>query len=699
MSTEMPDQIPLDMPPGDPDALADLVRAIAGAGVCVAAVDDRLLGAADAAPGWLGDDAAAAAAQVVAVTALVREVSAAVLPASGRLRTHEERLRETRRQVAALGAEQSEQFAEAWRRLGQVEDLRLQVMSGGADVRAIVADVEAGEGRRRRRHTALLEELEDDAAATARVLDDAWAAVGGRRAPGDANRVVAYLAAQLPGWGDLELARRGRALADGFGQFINPEDREDLARDALAFAGSVSFAGALLAGLGPVGTRDALEHLGGGDYGPQSALARVVALALGAAARNDGTGPVAEVLAAEYTSADDPAGLDDLGVLGMGTVLAASLALGPRGLDPQTVAAWGRQIALRERVLGAASVDRINPLSDVAAPVDALVAVVAILGEGTDPAAGAAFLNRPWVWGVLLARTWEDCGTSLQALVASAGAVEGPAGEAVVRGGLEALGAPGGREGGRLAGRPGCGERGVDRAGRRTAVHVSLAGEVLMSGVDGSLPAADAALLRGLGYVTLDRSASAVVEEALQGWVTAQPVDISGGSSLPQLPAVVVPNAYLAVQNYGQELAYTLHGLEEQREAQDRAFLWTMTVDLAVSLAPGSAGVVLGLLADYAAMGLGYDGTWDNGGFHGLTFEPTAEIAALTPDEGLAVLGIAEQARDSFERTAGVLGHPAPPTSPQSHWYDPILDAVAPGPADRIEQMEERRGGRVRLPR
>ena len=308
--------------------------------------------------------------------------------------------------------------------------------------------------------------------------------------------------------------------------------------------------------------RDLLEALGSGDLGSTSSLARLVAGALGAASRSGGTGQVAQVLAAEYASADDPDDRDDLVVLGMGTVLAASLALGSRGLDRQTVAAWGRQIALRERVLGAASIDRVNPLGDEAAPVDALVAVLAILGDGTDPAAAAAFLSGPSVWGVLLARSWEDCGTSLQGLVASAGTVEGPVGEDVVRGGLEALGAR--LEDGDADDWP------VDRAAANAvtpaladglAAHASLAGQALMSGGDGDLPAADGALLRGLGYVTLDRTAAEVVERALAQWVTVQPVPAWVSGPPPLLPAVVVPNAYLAVQDYGQRLAHVLSEL------------------------------------------------------------------------------------------------------------------------------------------
>ena len=245
----MPTEIALPMPPGDADALADVIRDVASAAFRLAEVDERLVGAAASAPGWLGDDAAAAATQIGTVAALVGAVSEGLVSAIARLDTHADRLLETRRQVAALENEQEEQFAEAWSRWGRVDDLHLQVMTGGAEVRAIVAEVEAGEASRRRRHTALLEELEDDAAATARVLAESCAVVGGRGAPGDANRVVAYLAAQLPGWGDLELARRGRALAASLDRGL--AGREVGGRGGgRSFAGRAAFASAFLAALG-----------------------------------------------------------------------------------------------------------------------------------------------------------------------------------------------------------------------------------------------------------------------------------------------------------------------------------------------------------------------------------------------------------------------------------------------------------------
>jgi hypothetical protein len=148
VTTELPDRIALAMPPGDADELDALVSEVAGAAVCLAAVDDRLIGGAARAPGWLGDDAAAAAAQVGEVAVLVRAVSEAVLPAIGRLSSHGERLREVRQQVRALRAEQDEQFAEAWRRWSEMPDLRAQLAIDGPAVRAVVDDLEAGEASR-----------------------------------------------------------------------------------------------------------------------------------------------------------------------------------------------------------------------------------------------------------------------------------------------------------------------------------------------------------------------------------------------------------------------------------------------------------------------------------------------------------------------------------------------------------------------
>jgi hypothetical protein len=122
MSVEMPDPVSLEMPPGDPEAVEELVRSVAGAAFWLAVLRDELSGPAASAPGWLGEDAVAAEAQVVRVARLTRDAADAVLGATGRLSTHGDLLRDTRREVSALRAEQDEDFRAAWQRLGQIEN-------------------------------------------------------------------------------------------------------------------------------------------------------------------------------------------------------------------------------------------------------------------------------------------------------------------------------------------------------------------------------------------------------------------------------------------------------------------------------------------------------------------------------------------------------------------------------------------------
>ncbi len=283
MSDAMPDPMPLDMPTGDPAAVDDVARDVDGAAYRLAALADELSGPAGSAPGWLGADATAAVDQLVRVTDIARAAAGALGSATGRLRTHGDLLRDTRREVAALREEQAEDHRLAWQRLSGIDDPRLAVMTGSSAWIGVVDDFRAAEARRRRRHTVLLEELAVDAAATARALADACRPVGGTGRPGDDGRVLAHLAAELPGWGDPELARRGRALADALMGRLMPEERAQLAQDARPMAGHPAFATAFLREAGAEEFGLLLDVLGNEPDGPHHPLAAVLAAALGAA--------------------------------------------------------------------------------------------------------------------------------------------------------------------------------------------------------------------------------------------------------------------------------------------------------------------------------------------------------------------------------------------------------------------------------
>jgi hypothetical protein len=104
------------------------------------------------------------------------------------------------------------------------------------------------------------------------------------------------------------------------------------------------------------------------------------------------------------------------------------------------------------------------------------------------------------------------------------------------------------------------------------ALHISVVGEALDPGVDRTPRFVDESMLRGLGYLTTNREAADVVERALQRWVAAQPAPFSGEAGAERLfPAIVVPNAYLAVHEYGQELAHAWGELEQESKANERA--------------------------------------------------------------------------------------------------------------------------------
>jgi hypothetical protein len=695
MTMQLPNPIPLEMPSGDAEAMADLARDIATAGRCLAAMDARISDPAASPSGWLGDDASAAAAQVIRIASLIRAANDAVAPAAERLAAHAERLLETRNHVRALKHQQEEEFADAWRRWGSLPDLQLQVMIEAPQARAIVDELEARERSRRRRHTALLEEVEDDAAGTARVLVDACAAVGGRGRPDDARFVVAYLAAQLPGWGDREQGRRARALASGLTDGT-PETKTRAASDAVAFAGNSAFATALLAALGVEGVRYVLRDLGNGDtYAPGSPVARVLAAAFGAADVGAATGSaVQRVLDAEYVHAEDEFATAGTIATGLAVVLAAGRSTPSGGVATRTVASWGRQFLLwenrqRERI-GTRSVNWAPEAGDPTG------LAISILAQRAEPAVSAAFLDDPRVWQAALRRVYDDSAAALGKVVAQAGLEPGERGDRALRMGLATAGAG-------LAGDDPSAWT-VNRHtfagvasdfGDALSAHIDVAVGVLKVGVDGKVHGDGADVLAGLGYVTLDRDAAAAVQEALTAWAQVRPEAVAGSAPQGALPPADVLGAYAAVQEFAQRTDHAMDALEDRVEAQSTQALEKGTFGL-LTLVPGPVGVGLGLLEGCASIALHKDGTWIDRPDRGLVVA-RADAAALART-ALAPRGVSEvrrvvrQARAAFDRTAASMPIREAPMSPKA---DPVSSLLDVGTDMAGERSSHEHGGHV----
>lgn len=699
MTVQMPEKIPLEMPPGDPDAVADLVRGIRFAGRCLASVDVRISGPAADAPGWLGDDASAAAAQVIRLDGLVRAAFDAVTLAAGRLAAHAELLLESRSRITALRHEQDGQFSEASRRWGNLPDLQLQIMTGGWEARAIVHELEAGEVSRRRRHTAVLEELEDDAAATARLLVDSCAAVGGRGRRGEANVVLAYLAAELPGWGDRELGRRARALASGLTDGT-PDTKSRAASDAAAFAGSSAFATALLAALGVDGVTYVLRDLGGGRTdASDSPVARVLAAAFGAADLGEATGgSVRSVLDAEYVRAEDRLEAVREVATGLAMVLSAGRSAPSGGVATGTVARWSRQFLRWENenrdTIGTRSPNRGAEVGDPTG------LTISILAERADPGVSAALLDDATVWEAALRRVYDDGGAALGELVAQAGQESGERGDRVLRMGLATAGAG-------LAGDDPMAWT-VNRQtlagaaagfGDALGAHVDVSLHALTVGVDGHLQRSQPDVLAGLGHVTLDRGAAAAIEQALSAWARVRPEALAGTAP----PAAAVLGAYVAVQEFAQRTDHAMDALEDQAEARAKQSLEKYTWGLLPVAAQGPPGVVLGGLENGKSMWLHLDGTWHDRPDRGLVLgrEEAAALArtALEPQGVDQERAVIREARAAFDRTAASMPVREAPTSPETDWRTAVLDAGSDVPGERTGRDHGGHMPRIRTPR
>ncbi|MGY2128722.1 hypothetical protein [Blastococcus sp. SYSU DS0617] len=666
MTALVPDPVPLDPPPGDPRALADLAARLEAAGDLLAVLGAQVPGDLAAASSWAGRDADAAAAQVRCVGELARDAGEALLRAAGRLTRHQWLLEDARDALAVLQRAQEDDFAAVALRIGGVVD----PAAGGTDP---LEELERAEAVRRAAAGTIRAEVADDATATAAVLTACSAVAGGIGRPGDRERVEDHLGALLPGWHEALLVQRGRDFAVGIRAAGNGSDvgtaaaLEAAARELLPWAGDGAVAAAVLTELGPRGFRDVLRQLGTGSLSADSTLARTMAAVLGAPVPPGAAGAVAQVRDTRHVGRDDVRNLDsDHVALGMGVVLAAGRGDHRAGPPPATVRTWGRQIIARERALGAERiVDRLGPGPAPAPPGDPLEEVLVRLAEADDPAPAAALLGGEPTWTHLLHRSWDDDGAAFGALVDRAAGQPGDDGADVVRSGLRALAT-------------GLGDDG-DPAGwavdRTTAAGVApaLAGavaarpEVVVEPLARAAAGAgqqDQLLLRGLGYLSAEPGAAAVLDDAVPG----APAPAGAAAAGPVRP-VEIGAGYLAVREYGQRLVHALDEFAAQDEAGRRLRI-TEVVTGTLELGPvwarsiGDVVSVLSVVTDA-------DGTWD-----------------AAPDDGEHVAVPAGMPRAAaYRRVAAVLGAPTAPESPPIDWVGLAAD-LAPG-GDRVRDAVE----------
>ncbi|NYJ04842.1 hypothetical protein [Petropleomorpha daqingensis] len=670
----LPAPVPLDPPPGDPSALADLVSVVTGAAFGMGVLDAHLAGPATSAPGWLGADATAAAEQVVTVSDLVRRLHETLTAAEQRLRLHAQVLDDARTRIAALRRDQAEDFAVAWTRVGQ---------SDPALAQPVIRELEEAETDRRRAHAAAVADVLDDATATAQVLDGATTGLGGTGAPGQEAAVLANVAVLLPGWGDGELIARAWAAARALDGPVTADDIDAIAREGLPFAGAATYAGALLADLDEDGVRWLLVHLGQATE-PSGIVAQWLATAFGAASSlGAANGPLRDVLDARYIDPASTDGTADEVVFGL-TALLAAVPATAGGVRNETAAAWGVQMLGRERQQGVTATDRLRRWGR-----DPVTVVVDRLAAAGDRDAAAVLLGGREAWDALLARSWDDDGAAFATLVRDAAAA-GPAGEAAVRSGLQALGT-------------GLSPTDVDVAwtvdrttaaelspalGDAVAAHPGVVTDALAAaGAGQQLSPTEDAALRGLGYLTLDVATAAIVQSAIDQVTGAEPLDLAGTDPTTPARAVAIRSAFVATREYAQRLDHAIDGYLAMSDAVDRQFSYDVSLRFPVfafskiaGLFPGTSGpasLVEALVQGGASL-VNADGSWALAPDNGLVFDredAAAAVAPLAPGADPATEELlARQARAAFDRTAQLLGHPEPPAPPDESVPDDPVD-------------------------
>jgi hypothetical protein len=370
----------------------------------------------------------------------------------------------------------------------------------------------------------------------------------------------------------------------------------------------------------------------------------------------------------------------------------------------------------RERVqgqgfTGSRAVDRAAPVGEAHDPSDPMEVVLERLSRDDDASFAATFLAERSAWDVLLSRPWDDDAAGLGVLVHHAGTADGPVGGDAARSGLEALGAElddGDPDGWTVDRRTAAAV--AEALGGAVAGHIAPVAGALERAADGEIGPRDGDVLRGLGYLAVDEGATRAVQAGLHDWARGLPSAPGAGG-----PAQValVEGAFVAAREYGQRLAYALHGFEQQAAAELKERRWeAVTTILTLPVAPARRlGRILGsdpfdAALDYAAMFVDCDGAWDNGVDDGRRFGRGDAVRAVLrslPHDGKETEMLATRAVVSYDGTTEALGRPLPPTPPVRDYVGPLLgglpglpggvlgstfpDAeVVPGVADELNQ-------------
>ncbi|MCZ2822510.1 hypothetical protein O2V63_19405 [Modestobacter sp. VKM Ac-2977] len=671
MSTLLPTPAELPDPPGSPTVLGEVLDQLASAGFS-AGTTVHLLDAAVVDTGWRGADAAAVTTEVTTATAVAGELHSALTTAAARLTEHRELWLTVLARVAALRADQRDQFARAGSRLAVLIGPAWDggVPAPGRDEAAdLSAAVAVDDADRAVEHRALLEELAADATAVAAVLAAVAASLGGAARPADAARVTGWLAGRMPGWGDGAFAALGKEAAE---DLLLPGTAEQLDAAAAGWSGhaaSPAFAAAVVGRLGADGLRWLLTVLGerGGSV---DALAGLLAVTLSSvAAGSSATSRGGRALDELRLDPADPDGAVDVVAVGMGVVLRT--LVGPVGGGASRLAAsWASQLLAREAAQGVGAAVRVGPTTP-----DPVAAALTVLRSGADPRSAGRLLGEPAAWTTLLSRPWPAGTADLAAVVSLAAA--GPGAAAAVEAALRALGQG-------LA--PDAPDRVlVDQAtlaGIGTAVSGLVAGQpgvlvplldaaVRDGGADGDLDASTDTELRGLAHLFADEARSEPVVGAVHAALRA------GEAGGPASSAAAIVGATVAVQEHGQRLRHALAHSQAQGEAVDRQMLWTIGVTLPSAPLRGPRGELVGDVLDAAAGLAGADGVVrmgpDTGRVRTVEDAERAAVELLTADAfTLGSLGSA--ARAGFDQVAAVLGRPGPP---------------APSPLDRLDDVPD----------